>query len=41
MKRGIKVLLAQMKFVIGSNYENDQSFVQSSVYEDPTIEKDD
>ena len=34
-------LLAQMKSVIGSNYEKDQSFVQALVHEDPTIEKDD
>ena len=30
-----------MKSVIGSNYRNDQSFVQASIHEDPTIEKDD
>ena len=30
-----------MKFAIGSNYGKDQSFVQASVHEDLTIEKDD
>ena len=34
-------LLAQMKFGVGSNDGKDQSFVEGSVHEDPTIEKDD
>ena len=34
-------LLAEMKSGVGSNDGKDQSFVQGSVHEDPTIEKDD
>ena len=34
-------LLAQMKSGVGSNDGKDQSFVEGSVHEDPTIEKDD
>ena len=34
-------LLAQMKSGVGSNDGNDQSFVEGSVHEDQTIEKDD
>ena len=34
-------LLAQIKSGVGSNDGKDQSFVEGSVHEDPTIEKDD